>query len=125
MGVTVEWHDNDRKVILMCFMSRWTWEQAHEAVKDANAMLDTVNYKVDFVIYAESEAWMPPNYNFNVARMTRVIHPNAGLMVIVSTNTLFRQLFFVFRAVNRGASFAYRMVPSLDAAFELLSEPSK
>jgi hypothetical protein len=66
--------------------------------------------------------WMPGDFNKNVLDIIREIHPNMGLLVVVSHNALFEQLFRLFVTMNGGVPFDFIFTQSLDAAREALME---
>ncbi len=120
MPVTVRWIDEQHTAIQMEFSGQWQWPELNEARDLAWEMLETANEPVNFVLYNAHEVWMPPNYLENLRGIVAEVHPNAGLMVIVSTNPLFRALFELFNKVAMRVGFSYRFVASLEDAYTLL-----
>ncbi|MAS37026.1 MAG: hypothetical protein CL610_23705 [Anaerolineaceae bacterium] len=120
MAIETFWVDRQYTTIQMVFSGQWQWDELKQARTEAATMLDEVDYAVNIIVYSEQETWMPPNYIQNVREVVSQVHPNAGLVVIVSTNPLFRTMFEMFNQIATVVSFQYRFVKSLEGAYKLL-----
>ena len=120
MAIETFWVDRQYTTIQMVFSGQWQWDELKQARTEAATMLDEVDYAVNIIVYSEQETWMPPNYIQNVREVVSQVHPNAGLVVIVSTSPLFRTMFEMFNQIATVVSFQYRFVKSLEGAYKLL-----
>lgn len=120
MAIETFWVDRQCTTIQMVFSGQWQWGELKQARAEAAAMLDRVDYTVNFIMYSPQEVWMPPNYIQNLKDVVSHVHPNTGMVVIVSTNPLFRTMFEMFNQIATVVSFQYRFVKSLEGAYKLL-----
>jgi hypothetical protein len=120
--VIVEWENEAHTIIRFSLRQRWMWSDVHAAKAQIDGMMSTVDHKVNLIVSTEHGNWMPGNFNQNVLDIIRDIHPNMGLLVIVSSNMLFEQLFRLFVTLNGGVPFEFIFVQSVDAARAALLE---
>lgn len=120
--VIVEWENEAHTIIRFSLRQRWMWSDVHAAKVQIDGMMSTVDHKVNLIVSTEHGNWMPGNFNQNVLEVIRDIHPNMGLLVIVSSNMLFEQLFRLFVTLNGGVPFEFIFVQSVDAARAALLE---
>lgn len=120
--VIVEWENEARTIIRFSLCQRWMWSDVHAAKVQIDGMMSTVDHKVNLIVSTEHGNWMPGNFNQNVLEVICDIHPNMGLLVIVSSNMLFEQLFRLFVTLNGGVPFEFIFVQSVDAARAALLE---
>jgi hypothetical protein len=122
LPVIIDWENEEHTIIRFTLRQRWMWSDVRAAKEQIDSMMSTVDHKVNLIVSNEHTNWMPGNFNQNVLGIIRDIHPNMGLLIVVSTNALFEQLFRLFVTLNGGVPFEFVFVQSVDAAHETLLE---
>ena len=122
MPATVSWENDEHTIIRFTLGQRWRWSDVRAAKEQIDKMMSTVDHKVHLITSNEHTNWMPGDFNRNVLGIIRDIHPNMGLLVVVSHNALFEQLFRLFATMNGGVPFDFIFTQSIDAAREVLME---
>jgi hypothetical protein len=120
--VIIEWENDAHTIIRFTLRQRWMWADVRAAKMQIDSMMCTVNHKVNLIVSNEQTNWMPGNFNVNVLGIIRNIHPNMGLLIVVTHNPMFEQLFRLFVTLNGGVPFDFIFVPSLEMARETLVE---
>lgn len=124
MAVIVAWEDDTQSTLCVTLQHRWEWEDIENARTQINTMLDSLTYKVDLMVCGDTENWLPGNFNQNMLNLTQTVHPNLGLVVIVTSNVLFEQLFRLFVRLRGGVPFDFLFVESVEAARSHLKQPA-
>jgi hypothetical protein len=112
----VQWENEEHTIIRFTLRQRWMWSDVRAAKEQIDSMMGTVDHKVNLIVSNEHTNWMPGNFNQNVLDIIDNLHPNMGLLVVVSNNALFEQLFRLFVTLNGGVPFEFVFVQSLEAA---------
>jgi hypothetical protein len=116
MGVETQWHNPEHTIIEIKFSGRWTWDDLRAAKVVCEQLLDSVNYCVGIIINQGKANWIPGGYHANLREIIRPVHRNAGFIAIVSSSTLVRELFQVFRALNGHVKFKYGFAATIQEA---------
>jgi hypothetical protein len=124
MPIYVEWANETHTLIEMRFQRRWTWAEVATAKQQVDALLDQQHSPVNLLVCGDTSNWLPDGYLDNALRLTRNIHPNIGLIVIVTANPLFEQLFRVFTALTGKLPIRVIFVRTLDEANNTLQPPA-
>jgi hypothetical protein len=61
MSVHVEWDNPDKRAIRWTYVGRWTWGEFDDALKAANALLETVDHPVDYLVDVRQMGILPPD----------------------------------------------------------------
>ena len=92
MSVHVEWWDDDKRIILYEFSGKWTWEEFYPAYHESIQMMDSVDYKVNFIMDLLQSQHIPPGALHHIKRAADFNHPNMGLAVYVGINPLIQAM---------------------------------
>ena len=49
LAVSTQWLDKEQTILGYIFEANWTWEEMAAAIQQANTLMDTISYPVDFV----------------------------------------------------------------------------
>lgn len=126
MGVKAMWLDDEKTIISYLFEGAWTWDEMRAAIQQSNALMDTVNYKVDFIADLRKSGLLPSNVLANV-RDTAVQQPPhvnySGLTVFVGTDTLVQTLMNIALKLYQWLrnEYIYTFVATMDEAYELIA----
>ena len=96
MSVTVRWYDDDKKVIYYEFSARWTWEEFEPAYDETIRMMDSVDYKIDFILDLLHVERIPAGAIQRIKRAADYNHPNMGLAVYVGLHPMIVPLGKIF-----------------------------
>ena len=95
MGVIVRWYDDDKKIIYYEFTGKWTWEEFEPAYDETIRMMDSVDYKIDFILLLNTDH-IPPGAIQRIKRAADYNHPNMGLAVYVGLHPMIVPLGKIF-----------------------------
>jgi len=89
MSLEVRWDNDDKTVLVWEFGETWDWSEYYRVADQATALLDTVDYKVDFLIDMHLARKLPPQTMPHIQRMAfDKGHVNRGRIVVVGGNML-------------------------------------
>lgn len=97
MPVSVRWENDAHDLIRFDFVGRWTWEETHKALDQNLALLDSVDYVVDFIVDMLQSDGLPSGVLQQLKRVAELNHPNSGLTIYVGVNPLLNALGAAFR----------------------------
>lgn len=124
MPVTNTWDNDEKTIIRMEVIGRWTWDEMYAASDIGYAMLQTVNHIVYPIIDFSQSIGMPNHAITHARNMMGRQHPNTGMSVFVGANPLFVSLWKVYVRVyaifSREQDFTF--AKSLDEARAMLNE---
>jgi hypothetical protein len=86
MTVQASWDDEDQTIIRTEFSGAWTWDEAHAAVDEVNAMMASVEHIVHTIIDMRGSSRIPPLAFREVRAMLSKRSSSAGATVIVGAN---------------------------------------
>ena len=100
MPLKVEWLDT-RKTIMGCTgEGTWTWDAYHEALDNIATQFKATQNRVYLVIMSAPNAIVPKGSSMpHYQRAMRIMPPNLGLLVMVTTNTFARTIVSIFSKV--------------------------
>lgn len=61
MSVHVQWDSEEQTIIVWSFVGRWTWGEYDDALSAAATMLESVDYKVDYIFDVRHMSILPPD----------------------------------------------------------------
>lgn len=100
MAMTVEW-DNDAKTILcLCYEARWDWDDFTAAEAAMQRLLDSVDHPVDLIFDVSSGSFPPPGAMARFREVTDNPHPNVRYLVFVGPGLVVRFLQSLIRIMN-------------------------
>src|SRR5438876_586578 len=120
MSIIVIWDDVDRTIIRHIYQGRWDWSDFYKALQEANAMMDSVNYKVGLIIDVQASGLVPSGAISRIGGLRSKAHRNSGMAALVGTNMFVRMLYDIFQKAYRGMDANFVMVSTLDEAREVL-----
>jgi hypothetical protein len=121
MSITVVWDDEAKTAIRHIYQGRWDWSDFYKALQEANAMMDTVNYKVGLIIDVQASGLIPSGAISRIGSLRGRAHRNSGMAALVGANMFVRMLYDIFQKAYRGMDANFVMVSSLNEAREVLA----
>ncbi len=100
MPLKVEWLDTQKTVMCCTGEGTWTWDEYHAALEDIARQFTAAQRRVDLVIMRGAGSSTPKGSSMpHYQRAMRIMPPNVGLMVMVTTNTFARTIVSIFSRV--------------------------
>jgi hypothetical protein len=126
MGISVDWDNNEKTIILWTFSDPWTWEDFRVGFDRSYLLMRSVHHTVHILADARTVTKVPSGNILSNIRMLITRYPaNLGLHVAVSENVMIRALGeMVGRLVPKSTGHGIHTVPTLDEAYQLLERAS-
>jgi len=127
MPITVQWEDDDRRIIRQTFTGNWTWKEfIHACTSDeGNAgLMRSVSHTVHVISDFTQSGPIPLGGAISQSRsVMRHYPPNWGTLTVVTTNPFVRTLVNAFRSTYP-SSFGARTfaAATIDEAHALIAE---
>lgn len=123
MGIHAQWDNETKTAIHSVADGEWDWDDAYAITMQINAMIESVQRKVDLIIGDDMplRGKVPPNAVTHWRNAYRNLHPNAGLIVIVGVDPFVRALMNAVIKLTR-SDHRIKMVGTLAQARALVYE---
>ncbi|MBZ0280208.1 MAG: hypothetical protein K8L97_05675 [Anaerolineae bacterium] len=99
MPVTVEWDNAEKTIVRMRMIGKWTWDEAYNAQKEGDALINSVTYPVCAIIDLRESGGVPLSAMSNARSMSAKQNSRVKMTVFLGANTLFVSLWNVFSKV--------------------------
>jgi hypothetical protein len=96
MGVTVRWYNDEKTIIYYEFTGKWTWAEFEPAYTETLRLMDSVDYKTDFILNMIPAEHIPAGAIQRLKRAADYNHPNMGLAVYVGLHPMIVPLGKIF-----------------------------
>lgn len=99
MGITVDWDNAEKTVVRFIYSGNWTWEEFYTTIRNANALMDTVDKPCVSIIDMRDSKFMPAGalvHIRNVIRMS-MSHNNSGISVFLDAQLIVKAMIEVLR----------------------------
>ncbi len=116
MGYRVQWESEDRLIMRLTFIGRWTWEDVYLARDECHRQLDHQPHKVGFIVDWELETWLPIGHKRHMPRLVPDRHPRIRKVIYVLRNPVYRKLLMLYFWKTGGFGFQFDFADSLDSA---------
>jgi hypothetical protein len=124
MPVTVKWENDQKRVLRVTYLGRWTVQDAYGSRDQIRALVKEVNYEVDSIHDMRQGGFLPPSILTHTREIMSETVPQMRLIVLVGTNAFVQTMYNVFakvypRLVEKNN---FRMVQTIEAAHELIQK---
>lgn len=124
MPVTVKWENDEKRVLRIVYLGRWTVEDAYAIRDQIRALIAEVGHEVDSIHDMRQGGFLPPSILTHTREIMSVPVTQMRLVVLVGSNSFVQTMYNVFskvypRLVERNN---FRMVQSIEAAHELIQK---
>ncbi|MEM9950512.1 MAG: hypothetical protein AAF846_02835 [Chloroflexota bacterium] len=123
MGISVEWYNDDKTIIIQNYDGRWSWEEFHELT---NVIVPAMMREVPHTVHIFSDFTNGDIPSMNSA-LTHAKHAlssfgdNWGCLVVVGGNSVINMLVNLFRQLfNNSVGSKTFAAPTLDIALDLV-----
>jgi hypothetical protein len=102
MAIQTQWDDEQQQVIRVEVEGRWSWDELQIALERTIEMMDSVAYKVEFIIDVSRSSLIPGGATQAAQSVaTPETHRNEGVKVVVGANAFMRIGYEAYRRINR------------------------
>jgi hypothetical protein len=124
MTVNIEWDNEEKTVVRMEMVGKWTWTEAYEGSQKGYAMLETVDYVVNIIIDLRRSSGLPMLALTHARNMIARRHPRTGLTVFIGVNALFLMLWRTFKSAypKISATSDFTFAATIDEAHQIFAE---
>ena len=100
MPLKFEWLDNTKTIMGCTGEGTWTWDDYHSSLDSIANQFKATQRRVDLIIMSAPNAIVPKGSSMpHYQRAMRIMPPNMGLLVLVTTNTFARTIVSIFSKV--------------------------
>ena len=127
MGVTVDWYDEDKRTIYYEFTGKWTWDEFEPAYTRTIELMDSVDYKTDFILNMLNIEHIPSGAIQRIKKAAEYNHPNMGLAVYVGLHPMMKPIGKIFLKLYPKAAIYYPFdfAQTIEEAEAMLAERQK
>jgi hypothetical protein len=123
MGISAQWDNEEKTVILVTFEAEWTWDDVIAIDAQATAMYDSVGHQVDLIAdLRENKLVVSGILSYARSLLTTNWHPLVGIVIVVGISSQVRALFDAAAAVTGKRWERVRFVNSLEEARGLIAQ---
>lgn len=123
MAIRVAWGSEDKTLLLNVYEGTWTLDEFYQAVRETNALLDSVNHKVNIILDVRHSGLFPRGFMSAVRMLQQNPHRNNGIMVLVGVNTFVRVFYDTFLKLfpQRGFAQVMYIVADYEDAYSIFA----
>lgn len=100
MGITAEWDNPEKTVILFTNAGNQTWEEFFAGVKKVNEMINSVDHKVDLIIDGRELKSIPPSAMTHFRNALNTLPPTTRVIGVVN-NPFVRAIGNVMQKISK------------------------
>jgi len=121
MPVNLLWDDAEKSILRYQYEGKWTWEELHDAIVQAHAIADAIQYRIDVIFDFTGSAGLPAKPLSHAPSVARELPTQTGLVVVVG-GTFFSTMLSIFNRVypHFGSASRYKSAHTLDEAHALI-----
>lgn len=122
MGIQVSWSSDSHHTMIVTYDRSWSWTDFAEAKVQIDALLNSVEHKVDILSDSSKSGGLPGGNALSVlARSFQSAPSNIGKVVVVGANPFFKSLLQILQTVSLNhAAKNIHFVKSPEEAHSLL-----
>lgn len=126
MSITVAWDNEEKTICRVKFDEPLTWAEYDEAIDKLWNAIKSVDHSVDVIATMTPGTSLPKGMPLShLQRAAQTQPPNVDLVVMVDYSPFVKAFIRILARLNVNAAKSARFAPSLDAAYELLTEEHK
>ena len=123
MGITVQWDNDDKTIVLVTFGAVWSWDDLRAVDEYALPLYDSVDHVVDVIAdLRNSHLVMTGILSYMRELLTMQWHPHTGNVVVVGASVSVRTLMEAAALVTRRPLTRISFALSMDEARLILQK---
>lgn len=99
MAIKVAWGDDSKTLLVNVYEGRWTLDDFYLAVRQTNALLDSVDHNVNVILDVKNSGLFPKGMMSAVRMLQQKPHVNLGVMVLLGCNIFVRVFYDTFMKI--------------------------
>jgi len=120
MPVTASWDNEEKNIIRYSFDGSWAWSEFFAAVNQSRVLQDGVNHRVDVILDLGESVFVPEGILLQFRRLASINHPNTGIRVLVTRNSLITVMVDTFTRVYSKFAQKTRLAPTMEEAYAII-----
>ena len=124
MGISVEWGNQEKTILVGVVEWPYAWQELRTAWNTTVAMLRDVPQSVHLIVVARSSRFPTNDILANLKLATQELPNNLGLAILVTDNAFLQVINRIFFQITPGFRHRGYVVRSLEAAYTLIAEQS-
>jgi hypothetical protein len=128
MQINVGWDNSNHRIVRIVFQRGWTWQDLHQAVQQADELINSENHTVHLVIDIHDAGGLPGDFITRAGELFAQgnARSNEGQKIVIGAGTLIRIAYKGFLKVygNKLESRPFIFADNLDEARTMLATPS-
>lgn len=110
MTFHIDWDDPQQRILRVTYPQSWDWEDLYAAEDVGNARLAQVDHACGGIHDMRSFSALPPHAIPHLRNLTRRMHPNAKVTVLVGISPFVRVIWKTFEKVMPGIFTAHQFM---------------
>jgi len=121
MSINVSWVDQNKEILVVTYVKRWTWEEFQETVVTTNTLIKAIDHPVVLIHDTLQGSVLPPGNIIAQGKMAFAgAADNVALIIVVVNSSLIQTfLSLVAKFVPNGRGHIIKTVSSLEEAYQL------
>jgi hypothetical protein len=120
MTVDSRWHDDQKRIVVVRFGGKWTWEEGRINDEHLRALIESVEHSVDVILDMREVHTFPPNSVENAAQISEEPYKDKlGLCVVLSDRIFFELIAAIGQAIG-GYHFDMDYAETMDDALVMI-----
>ncbi len=125
MPITIRWFNAEHTIIQYEFEGRWSWEELHAAIEQVQALMNSVDHRVDIIVDVSGSRGIPAGAITQMRGGTLKASENWGMGVFVGTGAFIKALLNTFSRVYPQMGERYATADTPEAAHQIILEARK
>lgn len=124
MPIMNSWKDEAKRILYVEFVDNWTWEEYHNSMAEALAMIAKIDHHFVQLIDMRNANAMPANTSAvpQIMRGRKQENQDMGITVIVGAETIVRVIVNVFEKTTGQAYPKRYLVESIEEGLDLIAK---
>ncbi len=101
MGISVNWDNDDKQIILVTYHQPWNWEDFETSLAEISTLLRSVPHMVDLIVDVQDGGELPRDALSRFRRMTEKVPPNQKRLVLVGGDAFDKALMHTVQKTTR------------------------
>lgn len=123
----IGWHDDQRQILLMEILKKWSWADAYEGVSRTNEIAKAATQDICTILYFHGKLGLLPKDGNGIPTLRQLVSldpPREKLVVIINQNSILLEVFLstISKAYRLGhMATKYRYAKTLDEALQMVT----
>ncbi len=125
ISISVEWLDEQQRILVFRLISPWTMQQMYQAVADGEIMSENLADEFYIVFDIRESKGFPKDFLSSLSYLTQHKQENVARRVVVGTNIIFRATYQIVRQLAPHLAENFAFLNTMDEAVEYIQTLQK